>query len=130
MLKFGQAQPASRSEDQRFLGGKGRFLMNRETANTLHMVVVRSDHAHAEITAIDKAAAEALSGVAAVLTLDDLAAAGIGTLPCQAVMESIPGRTSYAPDFDILAKGRVRYVGQPVAAVIAETKQTAMGMEK
>ena len=126
MLKFGQAQPAFRSEDHRFLVGDGRFLMNREAANALHMIVVRSSHAHAEITAIDTAAAEALPGVAAVLTHGDLAAAGIGTLPCQVIMESIPGRTSFVPTFDILAHGRVRYVGQPVAAVIAETRHAAM----
>ncbi|MGR3717489.1 MAG: xanthine dehydrogenase family protein molybdopterin-binding subunit [Thermohalobaculum sp.] len=125
-MTFGRSQTGSRTEDARFLTGKGRFLMNRHNATPLTMIVVRSPYGHAEIEGIDTAAATAVKGVAGVLTADDLERENIGGLPCKYVIESIGGRQSHAPPFGVLARGRVRYAGQAVAAVVAESRETAL----
>lgn len=90
------------------------------------MILVRSTEAHADIRAIDMQRATSMPGVVGVVLADDLAEEGIGTIPCGAVMRSIDGRMTSAPPFRLLADGRVRFVGQAVAAVIAETKEAAL----
>jgi carbon-monoxide dehydrogenase large subunit len=125
-MTFGRSQPGHRTEDKRFLVGKGRFLANRHPGKHLRLAVVRAPHAHAEIEHIDTAAAAATDGVVAVITGADLAAENIGMLPCTYVIPSTGGRESYVPPFEVLARDRVRYVGQAVAAVVAESKAIAL----
>lgn len=126
IMKFGTSQDGVRVEDQRFLTGRGRFLANRRGQGACHMILVRSTEAHADIRAIDTRRAAAMPGVVGVLAAADLAEEGIGTIPCGAVVPSVEGRTTCVPPFRLLADGRVRFVGQAVAAVIAETRTAAL----
>lgn len=112
-----------RLEDARFLTGQGRYVADVPAPGTLHAVMVRSPHAHAEIRAIDLAAAHAVPGVQAVLTGTDLDAEGIGPLPCTSVVASVAAMI--VPPRPVLARGRVRHVGEPVAFVVAETEAAA-----
>ncbi|MCF3933263.1 xanthine dehydrogenase family protein molybdopterin-binding subunit [Acuticoccus sp. M5D2P5] len=112
-----------RIEDLRFVTGAGRYTADRDPFGALHLVVVRSPHAHADIVAIDTAAAAAMPGVAGVFTETDLARDGLGTLPCSVAFE--PASALTVPPRYALARGRVRYVGEPVAFVVAETRAAA-----
>src|SRR5580704_8221172 len=113
----------TRFEDDRFLRGKGRFVDDIDVPGQLHAVVVRSPHGHAEIAGIDTAAARGLPGVHGVFTAGDLAADKIGPLPCIAQVATI-GPLIVPPRF-ALAAGRVCYVGDPVAVVVADTSEIA-----
>ncbi|HVH82263.1 MAG TPA: xanthine dehydrogenase family protein molybdopterin-binding subunit, partial [Stellaceae bacterium] len=112
-----------RIEDVRFLRGEGRFVEDINASGQLHAVVLRSPHGHAEIAGIDAAAAGALSGVHGVFTAADLAAEGLGPLPCIAQVATV-GPMIVPPRF-ALAVDRVRHVGDPVAFVVAETRDIA-----
>ncbi|HEX5318733.1 MAG TPA: xanthine dehydrogenase family protein molybdopterin-binding subunit [Stellaceae bacterium] len=112
-----------RFEDERFLRGLGRFVDNSDAAGQLHGVVVRSPHGHAAIERIDRATAAALPGVRGVFTAADLDADGIGTLPCIAQVATVA--PMIVPPRPALARGRVRHVGDPVAFVVAETREGA-----
>ncbi|HMA72506.1 MAG TPA: hypothetical protein VKP67_13610, partial [Xanthobacteraceae bacterium] len=108
----GIGRPAARLEDEHLLRGSGRYVSDLiATSDALRVKVLRSPHAHARILAIDATVARRLPGVAVVLTADDLA--GIGDLPCDWVA---PGM-DIVPQHPILARDRVRYAGEPVAAV-------------
>jgi len=120
MPKFGVGQPASRLEDSRFLTGRGRYIADLTLPGELHGVVLRSPHAHAVIRAIDTSRAERAPGVVAVITGEDLARDGIGDLPCVMSVKNRDGSPAAAPPRPALAQGRVRYVGDPVAMVVAE----------
>ena len=114
----------NRLEDERFVTGRGRYIDDLAVTNALHGVVVRSPHAHARLVKIDVDAANRISGVAAVLTGADLAADNIGPLPCAATQ--IPMTTPLVvPPYHALARDTVRYVGEPVAFVVAESAETA-----
>ena len=110
-----------RKEDQRFLLGKGRYTDDINVAGQTHAYFLRSPHAHAIIEGIDTSAATAAPGVVAVLTGDDLAADGIGPLICGVTVTSDDGEPHRAPAHPALAQGKVNYVGDHVAIVIAET---------
>ncbi|MFL6655432.1 MAG: xanthine dehydrogenase family protein molybdopterin-binding subunit, partial [Sulfurifustis sp.] len=84
MQKFGMGQPAARVEDRRLLTGNGRYLDDVNLDGQVWGVFVRSPHAHARIASIDTSGARSLPGVLAVYTADDLAADGIGDVPCLA----------------------------------------------
>src|SRR5262249_37807907 len=115
----GIGRPAARLEDDRLLRGSGRYVSDLiVTSDALRVKVLRSPHAHARILAIGATVARTLPGVA-VLTADDLA--GIGDLPCDWVA---PGM-DMVPQHPILARDRVRYAGDPIAAVAAETAHEA-----
>lgn len=106
-----------RLEDERFLRGLGRYVDDIDVPGALHGIVLRSGLAHGRIVAIDVAAAAAMPGVAAILLAADLAADGIGPLPCLvAVATDEPIRVPPRP---ALAVDRVRHVGDPVAFVVA-----------
>ena len=116
-------------EDPGFLRGEAKFTADITPVHTLHLQLLRSEHGHAEIVEIDTAKAEAMPGVVAVLTGRDIAEAML-PLPCV----WIPGETeSHFPPHPygvpgagtVLAVDRVRYVGDPVAAVVAETPYQA-----
>ncbi|MDE0386876.1 MAG: xanthine dehydrogenase family protein molybdopterin-binding subunit [Defluviicoccus sp.] len=114
-----------RLEDRRFLTGRGNFVSDRAVAGALHCRFVRSDHAHADILGIDAAAALDLPGVVAVLTGADMAADGVGSMPCLWKVPTKDGTPMAEPPRWALARGRVRHVGEPVAAVLAETQAEA-----
>src|SRR6267142_5104629 len=114
----------NRLEDERFVRGRGRYIADLVAPNALHGAVVRSPHAHARIVAISADAARKMPGVAAVLTGAELAADNIGPLPC--AVTSIPMTTPLiVPPCHALARDVVRYVGEPVAFVIAESTESA-----
>ena len=121
MGNFGVGQAIRRVEDQRFLTGTGRYTDDITVPGQVYLYLLRSTHAHADITAIDVSAAKAAPGVLAVLTSADLDAMNIGGLPCEIVPPNLDGTMLTAPVRPVLAKGRVRYVGEPIVAVVAET---------
>lgn len=125
MDKFGIGQPVRRKEDVRLLTGRGTYTDDLDPPGQAHLVVVRSPHAHARILSIGTAGAKAAPGVLAVLTGADADADGIGRFP---VMVDVPGRggtTLFAPPREMLQTRKVRMVGDPVAIVVAETRQQA-----
>src|ERR1700759_603139 len=114
----------NRLEDERFLRGQGRYVADLAASGALHGVVVRSPHAHARIATVDAGVARAMPGVAAVCTGADLAADNIGPLPC--AVTQIPMVTPLVvPPCHALASEVVRYVGEPVAFVVADSEQAA-----
>ena len=117
--------PQYRLEDDRFLTGRGRFVEDLPAEGCLHAFFVRSPHAHARIEAIDTAAAAAAPGVAAVLTGTDLATAGVKPMRTPMPMDSFDGTPYREPERHALAIGRVRFVGEAVALVLAETPEQA-----
>ncbi|MEC8472106.1 MAG: xanthine dehydrogenase family protein molybdopterin-binding subunit, partial [Pseudomonadota bacterium] len=125
MNENGIGASVRRKEDQRFLIGKGNYTDDINVAGQTHAVFVRSPHAHAEIKGIDYSDALAAPGVVAVLTGDDLAADGIGPLICGVTVTSDDGEPHRAPAHPALAQGKVNYVGDHVALVIAETNAQA-----
>jgi carbon-monoxide dehydrogenase large subunit len=122
---FGIGQPVKRREDRRFITGAGRFTDDINLPGQAYGQVLRSPHAHAHIRAIDPTAAKAAPGVLAVYTIDDLDADGIGEIPTQATVPGKGGEKMFAPTRPVLARGTVRYVGNPVAYVVAESPEAA-----
>jgi carbon-monoxide dehydrogenase large subunit len=113
-----------RLEDERFVRGQGRYVADLAAPRALHGLVVRSPHAHARLVSIDVDAACSMPGVAAVFTGADLAAADIGPLPCAAT--NIPmAKPLVVPPCHALARDAVRYVGEPVAFVVADSVERA-----
>ncbi len=112
-----------RKEDLRFISGHGHYVDDINRPNQLYAYIRRSDRAHAELRGIDTAAAQAAPGVVAVYTAADLA--GIGGLPCGWQIHSKDGSPMAEPPHPVLASGKVRHVGDPVAVVVAATKQQA-----
>ncbi|MDP1750675.1 MAG: molybdopterin-dependent oxidoreductase, partial [Reyranella sp.] len=109
-----------RLEDARFLLGRGRYLEDIDAGAALQAYVLRSPHAHALIKRIDVTAAAALPGVHLIATAADLAADGLGPLPCLAAVKPL-----IVPPRPALADGRVRHVGDPVAFVVADSLEAA-----
>ena len=124
-MRFGIGQPVTRKEDPRFLTGSGRYVADIDLARQAHAVFVFSAHAHARLRAIDKTAAEQMPGVFAVLTGEDWAADGLGTLDPEVMAEDMGGPTGYRTKRPPLATESVRYVGERVAVVIAATEALA-----
>ena len=124
-MQFGIGQSVTRKEDPRFLTGRGQYVSDIELARQTHAVFIYSTHAHADIKSIDTSAAEAAPGVVAVLTGSDYAGDGMGAVPPEMMPEDMGGpkghRTAHMP----LAVDRVRYVGERVAVVIAQTEAQA-----
>src|SRR5882757_7434560 len=114
----------NRLEDARFVQGRGRYIADLATPNALHGVVVRSPHAHARIRVLQVDAARRMPGVVAVLTGSDLASDHIGPLPC-AVTHISMTTPLVVPPCHALARAVVRYVGEPVAFVVAESAESA-----
>jgi len=110
-----------RKEDLRFLTGRGQYTDDIVLPKQTYTVFVRSPHAHAEIKSINIKTAQAMPGVVAVLTGDDVAADKINGLPCGWLITDIHGEPMKEPPHPILAQGRVRHVGDQVVMVIAES---------
>ena len=121
MTEKGIGSSVVRKEDQRFITGKGRYTDDINQHGQAYAYFVRSPHAHARITGIDKASAEAMPGVLAVLTGEDVKADGLGGLICGWMVKSKDGSPMKAGPHPLLAVEKVRYVGDPVAVVVAET---------
>lgn len=122
MAKFGIGQPVRRVEDQRLVVGRGRYTDDINLPGQAYGVVVRSPHAHARIRSIDVSRARAAPGVLAVLTAEDL---GEASIPCFIPITNRDGSRAPMPRHPVLCRDRVRYVGDKVAFVVAETKAQA-----
>ncbi|SJZ32840.1 carbon-monoxide dehydrogenase large subunit [Enhydrobacter aerosaccus] len=118
-------QPVVRREDQRFLTGRGRYTDNTAPSDALAVLFVRSPHAHARIVQIDTAAALAAPGVVAVYTAEDTAADRLGHLPAIVEIKDDAGQRHREPPHLPLSIGKVRYVGDIVAMIVAETLDQA-----
>ncbi len=129
MAKYGVGQPVRRTEDPRLLTGRGKFNDDMPRDGEAMGFVLRSPHAHADIRSIDTSAAEKMPGVLAVLTGQDLADDGIGTFPGPppffAALTKPDGSPLVYPPQHALTSDRARYVGDPVAFVVAETLNQA-----
>ncbi len=130
MEDYGFGQSLLRKEDRRLLTGQGRFTGDIDLPRQAHGQVLRSPHAHADIRAIDVSAAKRAPGVLAVLTGADAVAEGLGPLPGASVSQGGGGTSGggagpIAPPQPLLAQGRVRYLGEPVAFVVAESGSAA-----
>ena len=124
-MRFGIGQPVTRKEDARFLTGRGRYVADLDFARQAHAVFIYSPHAHARISAIEKATAKQSPGVFAVLTGEDWRADGLGTLDPEVMAEDMGGPKGYRTKRPPLAIDRVRHVGERVAVVIAGTEAQA-----
>src|SRR6266849_6645533 len=119
--RFAIGQPVPRSEDPVLLRGAGHYADDISLPGQAYAVMVRSQQAHGVIRRIDTAAARAMPGVLAIYTAADLGAGGIGPLPPRQVMNNRDGTPMLSPVRYALATGKVRYVGEAIAAVVAET---------
>src|SRR5262245_41079450 len=115
----------ARKEDYRFLTGAGQYTDDVTMPNQAYAAFVRSPHAHAVIQKIDSSKAKKAKGVVAVFTGEDLASAKVGGLPCGWLITDVKGQPMKEPPHPCLAQGKVRYVGDHVAVVIAETLDQA-----
>src|SRR5580692_5331399 len=126
LQKFGIGQPVCRFEDPRLVRGGGRYVDDIVLPGMAFGHVLRSPHAHARIRSIDVAAARAAPGVLAVLTGADWRASGWGDLPVPGGLKRRDGSAMYRPRYPALVSDRVRWVGDYVAFVIAETSAQAI----
>lgn len=125
MGQFGIGQPVTRFEDARLLRGQGRYVNDITMPGQVYLVYVRSPHAHADIRSIDCSAAAAAPGVIGVYTAEDLAESGLGTIPITLKRSRPDGSPMFTKSHRGLAEERVRHVGDPVVAVVAETLMQA-----
>ncbi len=126
MGEFAIGQGVSRFEDPRLIRGGGRYVDDIKLPGMAHGVVLRSPHAHARIKSIDVGAARTAPGVLAVLTAADVKAAGYGDLPVHGGLKRRDGSPMYKPRYPILAEDRVRWVGDYVSFIVAETAAQAL----
>src|SRR5260370_39316278 len=113
--------PVERIEDLRFLRGRGQYVDDVSREGLLHAVILRSSVAHGRIRSIDAAAARARPGVVAVITAADIGAEG-PTIPLR--QEPLPALRQYQQP--VIAQGKVRYVGEPIAVVVADSAVLAV----
>jgi carbon-monoxide dehydrogenase large subunit len=123
--KFGVGQPVRRYEDVRLLTGRGHYQDDNVLPRQSWCIFVRSPHAHAIIRSIDTEAAKAAPGVIAVFTAADYQADGLSMPKANMPRKKRDGSPMFAPQRPALIGDRVRYVGDPVAMVIAETVEQA-----
>jgi len=114
-----------RKEDLRFLSGRGHYTDDINRPGQTYAWFLRSPHAHARIRAIDLAAARAMPGVIAIFTGEDMAADKIGGVPCGWQIHNKDGSPMAEPPHPVLAQGKVRFVGDAVALVVATTRPQA-----
>lgn len=118
-------EAVKRREDYRFLTGAGTYTDDVKLDRQTYAVFVRSPHAHASIKRVDTSRARQAPGVIAVYTGEDIANAKIAGLPCGWLITDMNGQPMKEPPHPVLAQGKVRYVGDHVAVVIAETQLQA-----
>jgi aerobic carbon-monoxide dehydrogenase large subunit len=119
--RFGDSRSQKRLEDDRLLVGRGLYSDDRVLPRQAWMVLVRSPHAHAQIKRIDFTNCKAVAG----WSMADLRKDGVGHIPFPPLFKRADGSPMMAPLRTPLAEGKVLYVGQPVAAVVAETRAAA-----
>ena len=125
MEKFGRSQPVKRVEDLRFLTGQGRYVDDIAPDGALFAVFVRSSQGHGDFDAPDLTDVRAMPGVALAVTVEDLEAAGVRLDIGGSVVTNRDGTKGAKPMRPILAKGRVRHVGEAVAMIVADTMAEA-----
>ena len=121
LMKFGVGQPVSRMEDPTLLRGKGSYTDDQNLPGQAYAVMVRSKIAHGILKGIDSTEAAKLPGVLAILTHADMEAAGFGPMKCPVNFPQRDGSPMKTPPRHSLARDKVRYVGEVIACVIAET---------
>jgi len=121
MGEFGIGQPVRRFEDKRLLSGNGRFQSDNNLLGQAYAYILRSPHAHARVARLDLAAATTAPGVALILTHDDLVEAKLGAMGVPFQRKRPDGSPMFARAHLGLAQGTVRYVGEPIAVVVADT---------
>ncbi|TMJ45356.1 MAG: xanthine dehydrogenase family protein molybdopterin-binding subunit [Alphaproteobacteria bacterium] len=119
-MKFAVGQPLRRFEDLRLITGKGRYTDDIVLPGMVHAYVLRSPAAHARIARMDTTRARGMPGVLLLLTGEDVAAEGLGDVPCVAPLQNRDGTPRHDTPRPVLAIGKVRHMGQPVALVVAE----------
>lgn len=124
-MRFGSGQAVRRLEDESLLAGAGRFTDDVTLPNQTFLAFVRSPYPHARLASIDTASAAAMPGVLRILTGAELHGAGVKPLPGAAGFTRADGTDCATPPRHVLALDRVRFVGEPVAAVIAESAREA-----
>ena len=117
--RFGSGKSVKRVEDDALLRGEGRFSANVAVAGELAACFVRSPHAHARIVRIDAGDATAMPDIVMIITGQDLLRGGVKPIPNSADFKRAGGRPTATPPHHALAVNTVRFVGEPVAAVIA-----------
>ncbi len=121
LQKYGVGQPVRRKEDDTLVRGKGRYTDDFNLPRQTYAWIVRSSHAHGLIKGIDTSAAKAMPGVLGVWTGADLASAGYGPFLCGLPLKNRDGTPVLQTNRTALMTDKVRYVGDPVAFVVAET---------
>ena len=124
-MKFGIGQPVRRHEDLRLITGRGRYTDDITLPRMTHAFVLRAPVAHARIKRIDATAARRMPEVLFVATGEDVRADGLGDVPCMVPLVNRDGTPRHDTPRPVLALGKVRHVGQPVALVVAETFSAA-----
>jgi carbon-monoxide dehydrogenase large subunit len=125
MTAQGIGAPVKRREDFRFIKGIGKYTDDINLPNQTYCYILRSPLAHAKINGIDISAAKTAPGVVAIFTAKDIDESGAGGVPCGWLVTSRDGSPMKEPKHPILASGKVRHVGDPVVAIIAETYRQA-----
>jgi len=123
--RFGSGRSVLRVEDDKLLRGEGTFTDDVSMDGQLHLVFLRSPHPHARLRRVDVAAAAAMPGVVAVVTGEELVRAGVKPLVASTDFKRADGSPSESPPRRALAHETVRFVGEAVAAVAAETREQA-----
>ena len=123
--RFGSGHAVRRIEDPTLVAGTGRYVDDVSMPGQLHAVLLRSPYPHARIRSIDASAARAMPGVVAVYTGADLVAAGVKAMPTPCPFPRPDGKPSVSAPMHALAVGTVRFVGEAVAAIVAETRDAA-----
>jgi len=123
--RFGSGQAVRRVEDESLLTGAGQFVDDYNLPGQAHVMFLRSPHAHARVLGVDTKAAAGMPGIVAVVTGEDLVRAGVKPLPSSADFRRADGSPTAAPPRHALAVDTVRFVGEAVAAVVADTPAAA-----
>ena len=119
--KFAVGQPVPRNEDPTLLRGEGQYTDDLNLPGQAYAVMVRSGYAHGVIKGIDTAEAAQMPGVLGVYTGPDLTAAGMKNMPLGMAVPTADGSPTHRPSCPVLTSDKVRYVGDPIAIVVAET---------
>src|SRR5688500_15096324 len=125
-MRFGSDADRRRREDLPLVTGKGRFTDDLVRPGQAHAAFVRAPVGHAILRRVGTEEAARLPGVLAVITGEDLSRDGIGDIPPLAALPGRGGRPMFQAKMPVLARDRVRYVGEPVAVVVAETLAQAL----
>ncbi len=125
MEKFGKSQSVLRTEDNRFLTGKGRYIDDTTPSGSLFAYFFRSQVAHADITNLYIEDAKNTTGICAIFTAEDLEKYGVKNSLEGVTVKNRDGSEGASPERPLLAKDRVRFVGEPIALIVADSIQNA-----